>query len=500
MGRFKCKSLRGGGVSSVLTAVLAAVSLTLFAPHPAVGDTWSKILDVDGEHDGGADVLPLASGESIVVGSAMIDSVYEAWAVRLDEDGDVVWEFTYPVWVASAFTAVAMVASDKAVAVGWAADSQDRDLYAVCFDTDDGNLEWHSTYGGADTDEANDVALVDKTSPADDELVIVGSTDSFDGVGPEYNYDFWVLVVDPTDGSIKTRDIRNETYELQVKIGGLYNDVAHAVVVADADNDEIVIVGYTASYGEGLSDVWVLRTSNLLEEPDFQTTYGGTGADAGYDATALTGSSDIVIVGAENSTSDSTNIWVISISDTGGINWEQSYSSDSNPGVTEVATAVTEVDSDHLLVAGYGVADPDANWYRDSYDMLLFDIDPDDGSLGWQRFYDSYPGDEYDDQACGVALASDDDILLTGWSIGNDVSDYFDVWVLKLDEYGHVEPSGSPDGICRFREPGLEVTETEETDTDTMGALKVTDAVQDEHTGNEEATTLTEDVLCEYSP
>jgi len=306
----------------------------------------------------------MANGESIVVGVATIDDVYEAWAVRLEDDGSVAWEFTYPVWDSSGFEAVALVASDKAIAVGYAVDSGDRDLYAVCFDTDDGNLEWHRTYGGGDADGAYDVAFMDKTAPADDWVVIVGYTDSFDSPGPEYNYDFWVLVIDPTDGDFVDVPTRLGYAEGQAKIGGTLNDVAHAVLVTDADDNEIVIVGYTASYGEGQSDVWVLRTNVLLVEPDFQTTYGGTGFDAGYDATALTGSTDIVVVG-EGYTEDLGNsMWAFSITDTGAINWEMYYSSDSWPAKTEIATAVAEVDGDHLLVAGYGVADGDASEYR----------------------------------------------------------------------------------------------------------------------------------------
>ncbi|MDK2983873.1 MAG: hypothetical protein PWP19_1351 [Thermococcaceae archaeon] len=56
----------------------------------------------------------------------------------------------------------------------------------------------------------------------------------------------WVLRLD-ADGNVKWQ----KTY------GGRDGEGAHAIAIAD--NGDIIVAGYTSSFGAGLADVWVLR-------------------------------------------------------------------------------------------------------------------------------------------------------------------------------------------------------------------------------------------------
>jgi len=514
MGRFRCKSLGGGGVSLTLTVALAAFSLILFAPHAAVGGTVSQLLDIDGNDDGLGGVVglsdPQLEGHSIVVGtmeSTTQGVAWEAWAAHLDEDGGVVWEATYPLGTSSKFyNVIESEDDDEAIAIGFAARGGDAEFYVVRFEVADGDIVWQITYEGDDHDVGRDLALLENVPVLGDMLMLVGWTDSFDAT-PVDNVDFWILVVDPSDGSIFEIEIRPGVWkELQVKIGGPDGqpgedeDKAYAVV-ADPTNTEFVIVGCTESWGSGDQDVWVLRTSNLLEAPVFQTTYGGGRRECAYGAT-LSGTSDVVIVGEENSSDaeGNVNIWMLQIDDAGDINWQQSYTSAAD-NVDEVGTAVTELDDGRLLVAGWGDPDTATLADRDSRDFLLFNVDPDDGTLdggGWAKFYDCYPSTMYHDQAWGVAQASDDDLLMVGESIDNvpPVVTDWDAWFLKLNEDGDVLDSGSVDGVCRFDDPLISPEVTTEDYTDSTAMLKFTEIDPEVHNESPVDTDLTPDVRC----
>ena len=168
--------------------------------------------------------------------------------------------------------------------------------------------------------------------------------------------------------------------------------------------------------------------------------------------------------------------------------------------VKEIARGVTELDNGRLLVAGWGDPDTATLSSRNSRDMLLFNVDPDDGTLdgGWIKFYDVYPTTQYTDEAFGVAQASDDDLLMVGESIDAvpPVTTDWDIWALKLNEDGDVKDSGSVNGVCRFSDPLIDPVETEETYTETFATMKWTNAAVVDHSENPVDTDSTPDDRC----
>ncbi len=96
------------------------------------------------------------------------------------------------------------------------------------------------------------------------------------------SYDALVMKLNP-DGSVAWA----KTY------GGTKDDVANAVAVAS--NGDIIVVGYTYSFGAGKEDVWILR----LDENGnikWQKTYGGKYLDEA-DAVAVASNGDIIVIG-----------------------------------------------------------------------------------------------------------------------------------------------------------------------------------------------------------
>jgi len=91
--------LRGRGVGAFATVLLAVVIVTM-AAAPCYGLRWSKMFDE--EIDFGPDLAAVDGGG--VIGAGQTDD--DAWLVLFDDEGVVIWEYTYPVGTESIFRAV----------------------------------------------------------------------------------------------------------------------------------------------------------------------------------------------------------------------------------------------------------------------------------------------------------------------------------------------------------------------------------------------------------
>ncbi len=264
-----------------------------------------------------------------------------------------------------------------------------------------GSVKWQKTYGGKLFDSVGAIALT-----KDGDAIIAGDSTSFDTSAGNA----WVLRLDK-DGNIKWQ----RTY------GGKYGDYARAVAVAD--NGDIIVAGYTLSFGAGNADVWVLR----LDENGnikWQKTYGGRD-DEYATAIAITPEGDIIVVGSTfSSGAGDWDIMVLRIDKDGNVKWQKTYGGKKMDEASSVALAK----NGDILVAGsthsFGAGNKDV-W------ILRLDRD---GNVKWQKTYGG-PGR---DSAYAIAITPDNDIIVAGetnsFGAGN-----LDVWILKLNENGNVK-------------------------------------------------------------
>ena len=115
-----------------------------------------------------------------------------------------------------------------------------------------GNPQWNQTYGGENADRG--ISLV-KTD--DNGYVLAGSTSSF-GAG---NSEIWLIKIDD-DGN----PMWNQTY------GGSEDESTTSILAAD--DGGYVFVGYSHSFGAGDQDVWLVKT-NSAGNVQWNQTYGG---------------------------------------------------------------------------------------------------------------------------------------------------------------------------------------------------------------------------------
>ncbi|WP_232054710.1 PEGA domain-containing protein [Thermococcus sp. 2319x1] len=407
---------------ALLWAGVLVLSL-LSLPVKAESQTyWAKTYG--GSNFDWARAVALAeNGDIIVAGGTESFGAggYDVWVLRLDENGNVKWAKTYGGSGDDRAFAVAVAPNGDIIVAGETKSfgAGGYDVWVLRLD-ENGNVRWQKTYGGSGDDGAYAVAV----APNGD-IIVAGYTYSF---GPGWE-DFWVLRLDE-NGNVRWQ----KTY------GGTYMDKAYAVAIAP--NGDIIVAGYTASFGAGGYNVWVLRL-DADGNVKWQKTYGGNDYDWAY-AVALAENGDIIVAGYTYSFGAGyDDVWVVRLDENGNVRWQKTYGG----SYYDEAFAVALAENGDIIVAGYT-----ASFGAGGYDVWVLRLD-ENGNVKWQKTY----GGSNDDRAFAVALAENGDIIVAGHTGGFDAG-IWDFWVLRLPEDGSLpDCSFCGDSTARIENTGAQV-------------------------------------------
>ncbi|MBU1983101.1 T9SS type A sorting domain-containing protein [bacterium] len=147
------------------------------------------------------------------------------------------------------------------------------DFYLVKTDSQ-GDTLWTRTYGGSRYDEAYSVQQTD-----DGGYIMAGWTDSFGA----YSQDFYLVKTDSEGNTQWTRIY-----------GG--SDSEEAYSVQQAFDGGYIVAGYTASFGAGVRDFYLVKT-NSQGDTLWTRTYGGNGYDVAR-STSPTDDGGYVVAGS----------------------------------------------------------------------------------------------------------------------------------------------------------------------------------------------------------
>ncbi len=233
-----------------------------------------------------------ADGNTEKSSSLTRHGVGEFWGTKIDEKAKVEWRGYYG--GTNNDRAHSVVRSDDGgyVMAGFT-ESDDFDInnsrgsydfWAVKID-DDGDLVWQGSFGGTGIERAQDIA---KTN--DGGYVITGSTFSND-VDVSQNHgasDIWLIKIDGNGNKIWDKSYGGSQFEDAQSVT-LSKDGGFIIVgnSKSADMD--------SNFNAGENDIWVLKTDkegNMI----WQKSFGGSGLDYGFDALE-TSSGAIVLVG-----------------------------------------------------------------------------------------------------------------------------------------------------------------------------------------------------------
>jgi len=239
---------------------------------------------------------------------------------------------------------------------------------------------WARTHGGSGWEEANCVRQT-----MDGGYVVTGFTNTF-GAG---SYDFYLVKTNSAGDTLWTR-----TY------GGSNADFAHSV--QQTTDSGYVVVGYTQSFGAGYSDFYVVKTSSqggVL----WTRTYGGSYHDVAYSAQQTPDGGYIIAGYTASFGAGMTDLYLVKTNSQGDTLWTRTYGGSSN----DYAISVLLADNGGYIVAGhtysFGEGTPtNTNMYLLKTDAL--------GAALWTRVW----GGTGNDQAYSMDKTTDGGYFLAG--------------------------------------------------------------------------------------
>jgi len=233
-------------------------------------DAWILKLDNQGnllwdrtyggsQDDRANSIIQTTDGGYVVAGytSSKGAGEVDAWIIRLDREGNKVWDRTYGGSHSDRANSLIQTTDGGYVVAGgtYSKGAGEVDAWIIRLDRE-GNKVWDRTYGGSHSDRANSLIQT-----ADDSYAVAGFTSS-KGAG---GYDAWIIKLDS-----QGNQMWNRTY------GGSRADMASSLI--QTTDGGYAVAGYTSSKGAGGFDAWILKLDNqgnLL----WDRTYGGSQDD-----------------------------------------------------------------------------------------------------------------------------------------------------------------------------------------------------------------------------
>jgi predicted secreted protein len=184
---------------------------------------------------------------------------FDFWLVKTNASGSMMWNQTYGGTGDDEAACVIQTSDDGYALVGYTNSfgAGGYDFWLVKTDSS-GTMMWNQTYGGTGYDEAG---CVIQTSNG---YALAGLTTSI-GAG---SFDFWLVRIDSSGTSQW-----NQTY------GGANDEVANALV--QTSDGGYALGGWTDSYGAGDADYWLVKTTSS-GSTQWNQTYGGSGDDEAF--------------------------------------------------------------------------------------------------------------------------------------------------------------------------------------------------------------------------
>lgn len=237
--------------------------------------------------------------------------------------------------------------------------------------------EFQKNYGGTNEDLGKAVLESDNG-----DIYIAGSTQSY-GAGGKDMY------------IIKTNSYGNEIWSRT--IGGASDDEATEIIATS--DDGLLILGSTASYGAGGTDIFLVKI-NSSGSLVWQKFFGGPGNELGEDI-LQTSDGNYMINGVTNSSgSGLRDVYVIKVNSTGTMLWSKTFGGIADDGGSSLCNA----DSGNVMLFNYT-----DNYGALNRDLYVIKINSLGDSLNSWR----YGGSEYE-EAQSIERTVDGNFILFG--------------------------------------------------------------------------------------
>ena len=264
------------------------------------------------------------------------------------------------------------------------------------------NAQWAKTYGGSQYDSVADLIQLTDTGG----YIVCGRTASF-GAG---SYDIWLLELSAL-GEVEWE----RTY------GGSGGDYPYSI--QQTSDGGYILAGTTYSFGSGDGDAWVLKVSST-GDVEWEKTYGGIDYDTVRCLQTTSDGGYIVVGYTENWGAGGYDIWILRLSSTGSIVWQNTYGGFDN----DYGWSIEQTSDGGYIVGGETFSFGD---FSDNAWVLKLSST---GSIVWQKIY----GGSDMDWSSEAHQTGDGGYIVVGGTFSFGAGDC-DGWILKLNSAGTVQ-------------------------------------------------------------
>lgn len=265
-----------------------------------------------------------------------------------------------------------------------------------------GLIEWNKSFGTAYDEYGGNLLETN-----DGNLLLIGNGD----LNNSGDQDIWLIKTNSQGDSLWSK-----TY-------GGDGDETGSDIISFGDSN-YVILGSTASFGNGGSDIFVIKIDSNGNE-EWNLNYGGTGDEIGKSIIRTSDNGFVILSSIESYGLGNDAVNIIRINSSGEIIWDKTFGGGN--GIQGSNTL--SITRDNNLVLSYNTY----NHIKNGYDAWLVKIN-DGGFIEWGRKFSNEGGD----LGFSCLQTLDGGFVLTGstFNLGYGEKDFGDLWLLKTDEKG----------------------------------------------------------------
>jgi subtilisin family serine protease len=355
----------------------------------------------------GYSILQTSDGGYLLLGSYTdANRNQDAWLIKTDVNGSVVWNKTYGGVNRDEGRSVIQTPDGGYIFAGRTASYRNGDDDAWLVKTDaSGNKLWEKNYGGNNYDSA--ITVINTSSGG---YALIGSTNSYFGAVSPYPPRIWLIIVNGT-GKI----IWDRIY------GGDKGDSGVSIVQT---SDGYVVLGNTYSFGAGNGerDMWLMKL-----DPNgyyiWNKTFGGIGEEGASMSQSLVQTQDggFAFTGGTSSFGKQNEyaMWLVRTDAGGNHLWNKTYEGGWNSGGNSL---VKTFDNGFALTGSLPSS-------VGSGDVGLIRTDS-NGTEVWRKIYQGGPGTA-GDVGNAIIQTSDEGFALLGYTNPDIQGVWNEMWLIK---------------------------------------------------------------------
>ena len=364
--------------------------LTLFTKNFG-GNLWDYGNSVQQTIDGGY----IITGEI----SSSENGSSDIWLIKTDSEGQEEWNQTFDGNDRDYGKSVKQTVDGGYIIIGSTGSDYYYDVWLIKTDPK-GTEEWNQTFGGDNKDYGNSVQQT-----IDGGYIITGEVSSSGNGSSD------VLLI-KTDQKGQEEWIQN--------FGGSDYDIGNSI--EQTYDGGYIITGSTRSYGNGSSDVLLIKTDQQGQEEWIQT-FGGGYIDIGNSIKQTSDNGYIITGYTQSYGNGSRDVWLIKTNSQGNEEWNQTFGG----SYIDIGNSIQQtIDGGYIITGSRGT-----DYYSDLW-LIKTDYQ---GNEEWNQ---TFGGNDYD-FGNSVQQTTDDGYIIIGHtkSYGNGG---YDIFLIKTDSEGNTEP------------------------------------------------------------